>query len=738
MNEFLEQFLIESRELVEQAAADLLALEQAPEDRARLDSAFRAFHTLKGAAGIIEFDAMAHAVHAAEDGLAAVRAGERAVSADLISNCLACLDQIVRWLEVMEATEAPPADAEAAATALAAAFALPAAPIHAHAAAAPPAEDRPSWVDELVAACPQGDAARVAILYTPDPDSFFRGDDPLALMARLPGLLALRIEPRQPWSPLDEMDAFACNLVIRAVSERGPEEVAGLLKSVFDQVQLFALEARPNAGLIPDRAAEVLEAQLALVDGLPDPGFPGRMGSAGRVASAVLRHLGLTSQAREIDGAAAASLVAGDPALFRAALSGLLGGPDAHDADNEVGPSAAPAAASDSVARALRVEVGRIDAIVNLTGELIVVKNALGHAVRLAQGGGDAKVLSQTLKDQHAQLDRLTAELQRSVLAIRVLPLRQVFQRFPRLVREMAASLGKSARLLIEGEATEADKVVVEALFEPLLHVVRNAVDHGVEGAEARAAAGKPPSATIRLQGFRDGEHVIVDVSDEGRGIDPDRIRRAAAERGVLSPEALAAMSDEEAVNLIFAPGFSTADTVTDISGRGVGMDAVLSAVERLGGRVSVRSRIGEGTTVRFTLPFTVMMTRVMTVEAAGQVFGVPFDAVVETLQIPRGDITPVGAAEAFVLRGRTVPLVSLAKALDLPSQARTSAAANAVVTMVAGQLGAFEVDRFGERLDVMLKPMDGLLAGMGGVAGATLLGDGRVLLVLDLQELLQ
>ncbi len=373
-----------------------------------------------------------------------------------------------------------------------------------------------------------------------------------------------------------------------------------------------------------------------------------------------------------------------------------------------------------------------------LTGELTVVKNALGHAVRLAQDGSDPAGVAQALKHQHALLDRLTAELQRSVLAIRVLPLRQIFQRFPRLVREMAGSLGKSARLVSEGEGTEADKVVIEALFEPLVHVVRNAVDHGVESAEQRRAAGKPETAIIGLRGHREGEHVIIEVHDDGRGIDPAEMRRVAASRGLATAEALAALSDDEAVDLIFVPGFSTATAVTDISGRGVGMDVVRSAVARLGGRVKVSSRLGAGTTVRLLLPFTVMMTRVMTVEVAGQVFGVPFNAVVETLQVPRDRIISIGAAEAFELRGRTVPLVALARALGLNHDRRTSPVANIVVTDLGGQWGALEVDRFGERLDVMLKPMAGLLAGMTGLAGTTLLGDGRVLIVLDLEELLR
>ena len=240
MNEFLEQFLIESRELVEQAADDLLALEQTPDDRARLDSAFRAFHTLKGAAGIVEFAAMARAVHAAEDVLAAVRAGDHPVTADLVSNCLACLDQIMRWLAVMEATEEAPADADASASELVAAFALPEAPILVDARPAAVTDGLPAWVGRLIAASPDGAAARVAILYTPDPDCFFRGDDPLALIAGTPGLLTLRVEPVQPWQPLDEMDAFACNLVIQALADSPMDRVAAVLGRSGTAARLLA------------------------------------------------------------------------------------------------------------------------------------------------------------------------------------------------------------------------------------------------------------------------------------------------------------------------------------------------------------------------------------------------------------------------------------------------------------------------------------------------------------------
>jgi two-component system chemotaxis sensor kinase CheA len=238
------------------------------------------------------------------------------------------------------------------------------------------------------------------------------------------------------------------------------------------------------------------------------------------------------------------------------------------------------------------------------------------------------------------------------------------------------------------------------------------------------------------LRAFRELDNVIVEVDDDGRGVDVARVREVAAARGLAEADTLAGMSDADIVDLIFASGFSTAREVTGLSGRGVGMDAVRTAVERLGGRVSIDSRSGMGTVVRLTLPFTVMMTRVMTVETAGQVFGIPLDMVVETAMIRRDRIVPIGPATAFAWRDRTVPLVSLAISLGLTSHAGDAGQARVVITSAGGQLGAIEVERLGERMDVMLKPMDGLLGGIKGVAGTTLLGDGRVLIVLDVQEL--
>jgi two-component system chemotaxis sensor kinase CheA len=239
------------------------------------------------------------------------------------------------------------------------------------------------------------------------------------------------------------------------------------------------------------------------------------------------------------------------------------------------------------------------------------------------------------------------------------------------------------------------------------------------------------------LRAFREGEHVLIEVADDGAGIDVARVRQVAKQRNVMSAETLASLDDEQVIDLVFAPGFSTATAVTQVSGRGVGMDAVRTAVSRLGGHVEAHSALGRGTTVRFTLPFSVLVTQVMTVEAAGQTFGIPLDAVVETIRVPQTGIFPVGAAHALVLRERTIPVVRLAQVLSEGAQ-NGEGAGPIVIAKIDGGLGAVQVDQVGERMDIMLKPLDGLLSGLPGIAGSSLLGDGSVLLVLDLAELLR
>ena len=728
MNAFIEQFLLESREHVEQATSDLLALEKAPDDKALLDSVFRAFHTLKGSAGIVDFTAMGDAVHAAEDALSAIRSGSLGITTSIISDCLGCLDQVSQWLAAMQATGEVPLGAEPQADAIVRRFAASAG--GRLGARQPVQRADASWPESLLARHPtMRTAARTALRYAPDPECFLEHEDPLALVSGLPGLLSVDVEPATPWPPVETLDPYVCNLVICALTRGSSAEVRDAMGDGAKRSDIVSLDAvRASSGSsLSKRAREVLEAQCALLHetGVQDP--PSRMASAGAVAVNVLESARRNEDAGHIARSVQAALAERNPDVLRRALESLLG------LRQEKGEALSPDYATP---RTLRIDASRIDGLVNMTGELTVIKNSIGHVTKLAQAGDPGA--ANLLKQSHARLDSLVSELQRFVLGMRVLPLRHVFQRFPRLVREMGAASGKPAELLVEGGDTEADKAIVEMLFEPLLHVLRNAMDHGVEDTSTRRARQKPSVASIRLRAERSGDQVVVEVRDDGGGIDLARIRTVALERSLVDREALSAFSEQEIVDMIFAPGFSTADRVTDVSGRGVGMDAVRTTIHRLGGRVGIESEAGRGTTVRFTLPFSVMMTRIMVVVAAGQTFGVPLDAVVETMRVDAGRIVPVGSAYAIVLRNRTVPVVALAEALGLPFDDRDATHATLVVTMRNGSYGALRVDGIGERLEVILKPLEGLLAGMSGIAGSTLLGDGSVLLILDLEELLQ
>ncbi|WP_374471169.1 chemotaxis protein CheA [Phenylobacterium sp.] len=398
----------------------------------------------------------------------------------------------------------------------------------------------------------------------------------------------------------------------------------------------------------------------------------------------------------------------------------------------EAEPTAAPAQA----VRTMRVESGRIDALAAAVDELVVAKNALAHLTGRAAAAADPG-LGRALAAAQADLDRRIGRLHDSVTRLRLTPLAPLFRRFPALVRQTADGLGKQARLVLSGEDVEVDKSVADGLFEPLLHLVRNALDHGVEPPERRRAAGKPAAATLRIAARPMGDEVVIEVSDDGRGIDLQRVRRVAAERGVMDEAALAALSDDAAAELIFAPGFSTAQAVTDLSGRGVGLDAVRAAVAALGGRTEIATAAGAGTRIALVLPLRVRLARLMVVEAGGESFGVPLESVVETAQVAASRLTPVRAGRALVWRDRPVPLLDLSDLLRLPGLAPRGDELKLMIVQAGDDVAAVSVDAFGARLEAPLRPMAGLLSRVPGLAGTTLMGDGRVLMVLDMPELI-
>jgi two-component system chemotaxis sensor kinase CheA len=390
-------------------------------------------------------------------------------------------------------------------------------------------------------------------------------------------------------------------------------------------------------------------------------------------------------------------------------------------------------------AKSIKVDQDKIDRLMNLIGEMVVAKNALPYLAGRAENVFGVRELSREIKAQYAVINRIAEEMQDSIMQVRMMPVSFVFQRFPRLVRDISHKLGKEVNLVLEGEETEADKNIIESLGDPLIHIVRNSLDHGIESPELRLAAGKPAAGTLTIRASQEADRVYIEIRDDGKGIDPEVIKRKAYEKGVIDEDHLERITDQEAVNLVFAAGFSTAETISDLSGRGVGMDVVRTAIERVNGTVQLESEKGKGTRIRISLPLSMAVTNVMIVESNRQIFGVPMEAVVETVRVARSDIKTIKKCMAVVLRGRIVPLKSLNALLGLAAAHKANdedELAVLVVNLGDAAVGIL-VDDFRETVDIILKPMAGVLSGLSAYSGSALLGDGSVLMVLNMKELL-
>ncbi|WP_052106824.1 chemotaxis protein CheA [Novilysobacter defluvii] len=391
---------------------------------------------------------------------------------------------------------------------------------------------------------------------------------------------------------------------------------------------------------------------------------------------------------------------------------------------------ALPATAADPARHAeadssIRVAVNKVDALINLVGELVITQ-----AMLTQRAEGLDPVAHESLLSGLAQLERNTRDLQEAVMSVRMLPVEFAFSRFPRMVRDLAARLDKKVRLRTSGEATELDKGVIEKIVDPLVHLVRNSIDHGLESPAERRAAGKDETGTVTLSAAHQGGHIVIEVGDDGRGMDRERILAKAAERGLQVPDN---PTDAQVWDLVFQPGFSTADTLTDVSGRGVGMDVVKSNILALGGQVEVRSTKGAGSTVVVRLPLTLAILDGMTVAVGEEVFIVPLNMVIESLQPGPGQIRTI-AGDTRVLRMREdyVPLVNLREQYRLPSAANASGNPIAVVVEADGRRLALEVDDLLGQQQVVVKNLESNYRRIPGISGATILGDGRVALIVD------
>jgi two-component system chemotaxis sensor kinase CheA len=390
--------------------------------------------------------------------------------------------------------------------------------------------------------------------------------------------------------------------------------------------------------------------------------------------------------------------------------------------------------------KTVRISVERLDTLMNLVGELVTDRTRLVQIEGTLRGQyGKAGIVGE-LDEMAVHLGRVVDQLQQEVMQARMVPIAHLFAKLPRLVRDVARAADKQVELIIEGEATELDRSIIEAIGDPLIHLLRNAVDHGIESPQARAEAGKPPSGTLRLTAEHAEGHIVVMVQDDGRGIDPAQIRRAAVSRGLLSEEEAAQLSEDETIALIFRPNLSTAEQVTGVSGRGVGLDVVQTNVKRLGGSVVVDSELGRGTTFRITLPLTLAIVQTMLVGLGGGVYAIPLTSVVESLYLADVNISGVKGNPTIYWRDQALPLLYLRQFFAHPRLAATSAkeSEQAVVTVAWGKLRVgLIVDRLIGKQEIVVKALSPVIGSLPGLSGCTILGDGRIALIMDVPGLI-
>lgn len=717
-------FFQECDELLADLEAKLMLLEQGQTDLETINAVFRAVHSVKGGAGAFGLEALVRFAHVFETLMDELRAGRKPCDAITIKTLLRASDVLADHIQAAQGL-IPPVD-EARSAAL---------------------------VAEMQVLTHGGEAP---VEVEEDEDDFgftpmafdMALDEPASLPIADLGADAPSVGWRIVFKPMGRMyvNANETSLLLRELGRLGPVTV------VVDDSETPTLDALSiEDGCLTwtvDLAAAVDEAAVREVFDFVESDCDLTVTSLGA---------GGATDIGAFDDEPAAVLPASDDLDIAALLAKASG---AAEPAAEVVPSAAlepepapapiiatpvvepvaapvaatPAPASAPVAPApvtIRVDLDRVDRLINVVGELVIQQAMLSQRV-LESGLARSSGIALGLED----LELLTREIQDSVMAIRAQPVKSVFQRMPRLVREVADMVSKQVRLVTAGEDTEVDKTVVERLAEPITHMLRNAIDHGLETPEERVAAGKPAEGTVRLAALHRSGRIVIEISDDGRGINRERVKKIAVDKGLIAPDA--AMTDEQIDNLIFAPGFSTAAVVSDISGRGVGMDVVKRSIQALGGRISISSVPGKGSTFTLSLPLTLAVLDGMVVAAAEQTLIAPLPAIVESLTPQAVDLHFVGGVDPVIrFRDRFLPLIDVALIMGFREQPMNPTEGVAVVVETeSGQQAALLFDAIQGQRQVVIKSLETNYQQVEGVAAATILGDGRVALILDVDVL--
>jgi two-component system, chemotaxis family, sensor kinase CheA len=734
LTQFHDAFFEESFEALDSMEAALLKLDIGAPEPELINTIFRVAHSIKGGSATFGFSDIASFTHSLETLLDELRSGGMQVS-------LAISDLLLKSVDVMRAMlrstqskqpldmqkvsdlqfdleltiaqkNSAPAPKPVAVPAPAPAAPAPAAaaptPTVAPATPSPPVlETNPGW----------------EITFRPYRELFARGNDPLRMMRELAELGELTVHVDTSALPsFAELDSQSCYLAWKLELHGDVREES--IKQVFEWAEgdcdLELRQLGVSAPSIP-ASAESATADVALATSLPEApaAEPQVSGSDSAVADAILSAKPAAEETKP--EAPAPSVAAAPPSSVREPTIAP---------SKETKPDTPVATIGDS--GSIRVSVEKIDELMNTVGELVITQAMLSQLGSALEGPNAEK-----LRAGLAQLERNTRELQESVMRVRMLPISFVFSRFPRMVRDIAQRLGKQIDLKLTGEQTELDKTVLEKIGDPLVHLVRNSIDHGIEMPDARVAAGKPAAGTVHLDACHRGGNIAVEVSDDGGGLDKDRILAKARQRGLIGQNDV--LTDDQIHDLIFLPGFSTAEKTTDLSGRGVGMDVVRRNVKELGGKIELRSERGKGSRFIITLPLTLAIVDGQSVAVGSETYIIPLISIVESMRLKETAINRLsGHNEVFSFRGDYLPIIRLHELFGVEPRARALHEGLVVIAEGDGRrVGLFVDDLLGQQ-QVVIKSLEANYGRVEGVSGATILGDGSVALILDVTGIIQ
>jgi two-component system chemotaxis sensor kinase CheA len=674
-DEILQDFLVEAGEIIDLLDGQLVDLETNPDDKELLNAIFRGFHTVKGGAGFLGIDALVVLCHRSEDVFNLLRQGDLKVSQKLMDVVLKVHDTLrTMFTSINDGVEPDTAEPELI-------------------------RDLESFLelsDENEAAeAPVKDAVS-----TPD---IIDGSD--------------ADQNPQPDSGVEQSDdeAFAGSEDIT------DDEFEMLLDKLHGTAAPAAMTTEQGSGN---------KGQTAHVD-------------SENISDDEFENLLDTLHGSAIPGASVTDSLSDDEtAMAEEAVESteIVSETETESPEDKAEPvvtesartTAAPARESDKPAKhqeaTVRVDTGRLDDIMNLVGELVLVRNRLATL--------ESTVANEDMSVAVSNLDLVTSDLQTAVMKTRMQPIKKVFGRFPRVVRDLSRSLGKDVELVMIGEDTDLDKNLVEALADPLIHLVRNSVDHGIEMPDVRADNGKVRKGTITLSARQEGENILLSIEDDGAGIDPEVIKRIAIDKGVIDADTAARLTDEESYNLIFMPGFSTKEAISDISGRGVGMDVVKTKITQLNGTIRISSEIGTGSVIEIKVPLTLAIMPTLMVKIASQVYALPLTSVVEIFNFDESAKKTVDGQEVLLIRDKALPIYHLDKWLSNSDDGGENK--RVVVVNSAGKEFGFVVDSLLGQEEVVIKPLGALLHGTQGMSGATITGDGKISLILDVPGLMQ